>query len=74
MARLDTDKLATTAEAAALLDMPVETVQQYCRFFHLGRTPAIPCHRLGRSYLIEKRALDEFKRNPPKRGRPPREE
>lgn len=74
VARVDTEKLLTTADAAEELDIPVETVQQYCRFYHLDRTPAIRCHQFGRSYMIERRDLDAFKANRPKRGRPPKQE
>lgn len=71
MATVNTDRMMTPAEAADELEIPVATVQQYCRFYHLGRTPAIECVRFNRSYMIDPKVVREFKKNPPRRGRPP---
>lgn len=70
MAKVDTDKMLTPAEAAAEYGIKPDTIRQYCLFYHQGKTPAIENVKFGWSYMISPKAMDDFLKTRRPQGRP----
>jgi len=62
----------STAEAAKIIGgVSAKSVCQYCWNSEQGKTPFINGTRFGRSWMIPKKALDQFLKTRNSPGRPP---
>ena len=78
VAKIETTDYLSTAEAAALMDLAVDSVRRYCQNHEDNqnqpdgnhKTPAIAGLQVGRAWLIHRKEVQRYLRERNPTGRP----